>query len=244
MPSLSNFIRNPKDAISDIFSTGASGRINQAHSAYGRGLDGIDGLYEGQRERHGQQFDQLRGLYDEDYLAGEREQGTQATAQLNRLLFGEISADEIYDRTPGARFALEEGNRQIQRNASLQGLRGSGATARALANYGQQTARGAYNQYVSQLMAQQQLGVSAKENRAQSLSGIGHQEINLDYGLTGRQAGVQEARAQNSADEHLNLLGNRRANQDAVFQLVGSVAGAATGGKTGGAIGGRGGLRL
>lgn len=225
MPSLTSLLRQPKKAVSGLFGTGESNRINQAHAAYSRGLQGLDRIYEGQRARQTREFGDLRGLYGDDYLAGTRRQGAKANVQLDRLLHGEISADEIYDRTPGARFALEEGNRQIQRNASLSGLRGSGATGRALINYGQETARGAYNQYVSQLLHQQQIGTAAEQSRIQGRAGVGYQEINLGFGLANRHAAVQEARAQNSADEQLNLLGNRRANQDAVFSLIGNVVG-------------------
>ena len=201
--------------------TGDSKRIKQAHKAYGAGLDRAGSLFSEQRNRQSGQFDNLDSLYGTSFLPDARQSGVAATARINQLLFGQAPAQDILDRTPGYQFALDEGNKQIQRNAALRGLQGSGATARSLTEFGQNTARQAYNSYLSSLQGQQQLGTSIEQNRLRGLAGSQHQRINLDVGLTNRLADLEAARGQNQADERLNLLTNRASNREAALGILG-----------------------
>lgn len=94
-----------------------------------------------------------------------------ATAQQNA--FAKFQTD------PGYQFALDQGSQALQRSAAARGILNSGATAKALTDYGQGMASQQYGNYFQRL---------------QSLAGVGQSATNA----TG-QFGAQSAQGQGNA---------------------------------------------
>jgi hypothetical protein len=77
------------------------------------------------------------------------------------LLGGDTSGFQSYKDATGFDFMTEQGSRGITGNAAARGLLRSGATGKALANYGNQMQNQYAQNYINQLLGLGQLGLGA-----------------------------------------------------------------------------------
>lgn len=102
------------------------------------------------------------------------QQGVDAGSALSALLGlgGDASAQQAaFQRFldgSGYQFALDQGNRAITGTAAGRGLLRSGATARALSDYGQKTGMSFFNEYLNRLSQQQAAGIAGGGLTAQA----------------------------------------------------------------------------
>jgi hypothetical protein len=95
------------------------------------------------------------------------------------------SAFENFANSAGMQFQLEQGGNMIENSAAGRGALGSGATLKALQNYGQQTALNNYFMpYMSLLGGQQATGAQA----GSAVAGVGSNFANTAANITGNQA--------------------------------------------------------
>lgn len=94
------------------------------------------------------------------------QQGNAAGTSLAALLglggdtAGQMAAYNNYRDSAGYQHILDEGNRNILGTAAGRGMLNSGATARALSDYGQKTAGSFFDQYIQRLLQMQQGGIA------------------------------------------------------------------------------------
>lgn len=172
-------------------------------------------------------FRNLATSYD-PYRTG----GTAAQNQVYRLLGlqGADAQNEAYGQfrtDPGYQFALDQGIGAIDKSAAARGNLNSGATLKALQQYGQGMADQSYGNYLSRLMGLGQQGLGATQaavgTQAQGLQN----QFGANYGSAGTigQGMVAGAQAEQSA------LGN-------LLGVAGYLGGAALGGPLGSSLGG------
>lgn len=95
------------------------------------------------------------------------QQGNAAGTSLSALLglggdtAGQMAAFDNYKSGAGYQHILDEGNRNITGTAAGRGMLNSGATARALSDYGQKTAGSFFDQYLQRLLQMQQSGTQS-----------------------------------------------------------------------------------
>ena len=98
-------------------------------------------------------------------LSPYNEQGQAATVQLGGLLglpgYARVDPTKTLRNTPGYQFQFQQGNEAVQRNLAARGLLQSGAAGKALTQYGQEFAGGAYQQYIQNLQQAQGIGENA-----------------------------------------------------------------------------------
>ena len=93
------------------------------------------------------------------------QQGNAAGTSLAALLglggntTAQMAAFDNYKQGAGYNHIMDEGQRAITGTAAGRGLLNSGATARALSDYGQKTASTFFDQYLAKLLAMQQTGM-------------------------------------------------------------------------------------
>jgi hypothetical protein len=131
---------------------------------------------------------------------------------------------------PGYQFRLDQGLKATAGSAGARGLNGSGATLKALANYGQNMASqeygNVYNRESGRLTGLANLGMSAVNGLNGAAQNYGNQSANITTGLANAQAAAQMANAQ---------AGQARAGQ--MGTLLGAGAGFALGGPAGASVG-------
>ena len=94
------------------------------------------------------------------------QQGNAAGSSLAALLglggntAGQTEAFNNWKNTAGYQSVLDEGNRNILGSAASRGIMNSGATLKALSDYGQKTAGSFFDQYVQRLLQMQQGGLA------------------------------------------------------------------------------------
>lgn len=87
---------------------------------------------------------------------------------ISGLLGGDRSALDQFANSAGLDFVLDQGGRGITQSGAARGLLRSGATGRALTNFGQQTSKSFLNDYINQAMGLGQLGLGAAGTIAQA----------------------------------------------------------------------------
>lgn len=125
-------------------------------------------------------------------------QGNLATPAINALLGlgGGTAADQQaqynqafsnFQNSTGYKFALDQGNKQVQAALGSKGLLDSGAAQKSLTNYGQQAALGSYGQYYGALTGQQGVGLTA----ASAQAGVGQNFANAVSSNNNNSAAAQ-----------------------------------------------------
>lgn len=138
-PLIGTAAQNAATGVTGAASSAGRGALDAA-SAAGAGVTGAAGsAAQGVTDAAGG-----ANSYLNPYLQG----GASASQALSNLnLAGGFSFNpQDLQNTPGYQFQLQQGNRGITANAAAAGLVGSGATAKALANYDQGLAGTTYNQ--------------------------------------------------------------------------------------------------
>lgn len=121
--------------------------------------------------------------------------GRQALTPLSALLFGQkydpntqsstpISEEErmsYFKQSPNYQFTLDQGLKAIEKRNAATGSLLSGGLFKELQSYGQQTASGEYNNFISQLFQQAGIGQAADTNAASVIQGIGSQQAGYNY---------------------------------------------------------------
>ena len=139
--------------------------------------------------------------YLQPYMQG-GEKGFNTLADLYGLNGQEAqgNARGMFMTSPGYDFRFDQGVRAIDNAASARGMRNSGATLKALTNYGQGVASDEYNKWVSGL---------------QSLGGAGlastGKAVDATTGAANNIAGLLKATGENKANQGIaqgNLLGS------------------------------------
>lgn len=168
---------------------------SQSGKAAGAQADAANQANQTQR----QQYQQTR-----TDLSGYRNTGNAANAQLAGLygLPGSTPVDptQTLENTPGYQFQFDQGQEAVQRNLAARGLLDSGAAGKALTQYGQNYAQGAYQQYVQNLQAQAGLG----ENAAAQTGNAGAMAANQ---ISGNQIYSGNAQAAGYANQ-ANAIGS------------------------------------
>lgn len=160
-----------------------------------------------------------------DDLGGYRDAGTTALNQLmggmgqNGQFMQSYSGQDIYD-DPSYKFRLQQGQDSIQSGAAAQGGLLSGATQKALLNYGQEAASQEYGNAYNRFNADQ----TNQYNRLANLVGVG-QNAAAQTGNAGLQTGqaianntmaganasaagtIASANAWNNAGQQLGTMG-------------------------------------
>lgn len=168
------------DVIGDI--TGANKQAKAAQNAAKTQADAAEKASQIQKDM----FDQVRSD-----LNPYRTAGSDALAQLmsgmgqDGQFMKTYSGQDIYD-DPGYQFRINQGNNAIQGSAAAQGGLLSGATLKALQNYGQESASQEYQNAYNRFNADQ----TNQYNRLSNLVGIGQNAA----AQTGN-AGTQTAQA-------------------------------------------------
>ena len=156
------------DVIGDI--TGANKQAKAAQNAAKTQAKAADKSSQIQKDM----FDQVRSD-----LNPYRTAGSDALAQLmgkmqpNGFFNQTYSGQDIYD-DPSYQFRVNQGNNAIQGSAAAQGGLLSGATLKALQNYGQESASQEYQNAYNRFNADQ----TNQYNRLSNLVGIGQREKN------------------------------------------------------------------
>lgn len=102
-----------------------------------------------------------------DYITSASAGGTAASQAQRQLLGlepitpGTANAFTNYLNSTGHQFQLDQGSKAITGSAAARGLLNSGATAKALTEYGQNLATGSFNNYLNQLGALSNQGYNA-----------------------------------------------------------------------------------
>jgi hypothetical protein len=144
----------------------------------------------------------------------------EQSAQTNKLAtatknadFGKLSKSFTladYQADPGHQFRLDEGYKGIERSAASQGGQLSGATMKALARFGQDTASNEYQNSYNRFNNDQ----STQFNRLSGIAGTGQQQVNA-LGQAGQNyAGSVGNNTMNAANSYANNTigaGNARA---------------------------------
>lgn len=128
-------------------------------------IGGIGSIFGGNKTKKvaNQAFDWAKSSPLANYLG----QGAGANSQMGALLGlgGDTgAANDAFNNylgSTGYNFTLDQGSKAITGNAAARGLLGSGATAKALTNYGQNTAQQYFNNYLAQLAGLSSQGLSA-----------------------------------------------------------------------------------
>lgn len=137
--------------------------------------------------------------------------GRESIAGLQGLLNGTTDPTERLKATPGYQFQMDEGTKAIERSAAARGSLQSGQTMKALNEYGQGVASGAYRGYLTDLF--QMAGYGA--NMAQAGSAVTSQlastgantanNLSNIYSSTGsQQAAMQQGIGQARASAYAN----------------------------------------
>jgi hypothetical protein len=158
-----------------------------------------------------------------------------------------VSKESIYEKfrdSPGYQFALDEGNKAISRGAAARGITQSGATLKALSDYGQGMADQQYNGWLDRIASTMGMGAELSSQSAQNAWNTGNNLANLGNNLStnvGNLYGGQGESAANSAMAGANARAYAKANQGGFWSGVGKVAGGLAGtflgGPGGGALG-------
>lgn len=157
--------------------------------------DLLGGVIGGVGSLLGAQSAKSNDLTGYSYLAGKNgtpgpgsdfvNQGTAANSAISQLTGtapvqqGTTNAFNNYLNSTGYKFQQQQGSQALTGSAAARGLLGSGATAKALSTYGQNTAAGGLDNYLSQLNTQANRGAT---------------EANA-IGSAGTQGGVQAGSA-------------------------------------------------
>lgn len=115
-----------------------------------------------------------------------------------------------YQADPGYQFRLDEGNKGIERSAAARGSQLSGATLKALARFGQDTASNEYQNSYNRFNNDQ----STQFNRLSGIAGTGQQQVNA-LGQAGQnyanQVGNNTINTANQIGSNTIGAGNARA---------------------------------
>lgn len=92
--------------------------------------------------------------------------GTGANDIIARLfgLNGQPADLSAFEASPGYQFRLSEGQKALENSAAARGGLFSGATGKALTNYGQNSASQEFDNYINRLFGQQQMGANVAGN--------------------------------------------------------------------------------
>lgn len=89
------------------------------------------------------------------------------------------AAFDNYLNSTGYRFNLDQGNKAITGSAAARGLLKSGATAKALAKFGQNIGSSYFNDYLNQVGNVANRGLSASDSLARVVTGVGGQQAQV-----------------------------------------------------------------
>lgn len=127
--------------------------------------------------------------------------GNAAAAQLQGLVNGTVSSQQILNANPGYQFAKQQGMQGTINAAAGSSGALSGATQAALVNYNQGVAQQAYQNYYNQLLSTATLGQNAASNTgtqgvnltgqtSQALSNIGSAQAAGQIGVANAASGA------------------------------------------------------
>lgn len=160
-----------------------------------------------------------------------RQGGTAAQNRVYDLLGlngapAQSNAYSTFRSDPGYQFALEQGIGAIDKSAAARGNLNSGATLKALQQYGQGMADQSYGNYLARLMALGQQGLGATQSAVGTQAQGLQNQFGANYGSAGTIGQGMVAGANAEAGALGNLLG-----------VAGYLGGAALGGPLGGSLG-------
>jgi hypothetical protein len=144
-------------------------------------IGGVGSLFGGNAALKGYNY-----LTGKNGIQSDVTQGTSANSDINALLTGGPGSAQArgafgnYLGSTGYNFQMQQGEGAITGSAAARGLLNSGATAKELANYGQNLAGTTFNNYLTQLGNQANRGLQA----AQAIGQAGTQ------GGAGQQSGI------------------------------------------------------
>lgn len=172
-------------------------------------------------------FRNLATSYD-PYRTG----GTAAQNQVYRLLGlqGADAQNEAYGQfrtDPGYQFQLDQGIGAIDKSAAARGNLNSGATLKALQQYGQGMADQSYGNYLQRLMGLGQQGLQATGATASTIGQGLQNQFGANYGSAGTigQGMVAGANAESSALGNLLNLGAGLAGSAFGSPMLGNLMG-------------------
>lgn len=115
--------------------------------------------------------------------------GTNALGAENQLLTSDQSnspAFQNYLNSTGYNFQLKQGEQGVTNNAAVKGMLNSGATAKALTDYNQNAASGAYQNYLTNLNSVASTGLGA----ANTIAGAGQVSNSSSTGKGSSTGGI------------------------------------------------------
>ncbi len=169
----------------------------------------VQGLFGGSRQRsesNNQAFNLLRGP-----LFPVIEQTGQAGNALGKLLGGDRSGLDAFQRATGFNALAERGSRGITNNAAAGGLLRSGGSAMGLQRFGQELQDQSSGQYLDRLFGMGEMGLRA----GQVLSGAGQRSTSTGGSQTGG-AGKGIGKILSTAAKKLPMLSDPRVKTDIV----------------------------
>lgn len=122
----------------------------------------VQGIFGGSKQQ-ATSGNQAYGTLASDY-GGQIQNGTDANNLLSSLLTGGAAGAQglqSYKDSSGYQSTLDAGSQAITGNNASRGLLNSGATGKALSNYGQQTNQSYYNNYLTNLLGLSSAGTTA-----------------------------------------------------------------------------------
>lgn len=156
--------------------------------------------------------------YGKEVSAPFIETGTQALGRLSDVFLDNDFSG--FEESPGYQFAFDEGRRALERGAASRGLLNSGATGRALVDYGTGMASQEFGNWANRLASLAGIGQATAGQQA----GIGAQ-VGANLGNTAQQGGFGAGTA--AASGLVGAANARAAGQQQFAQGIGGAFGAA-----------------
>lgn len=207
------------------------GLIKAITGDYGGG--NIDAGVAAQMQAGREAQQQMREMWQQQQQMAQPWMDTGKTA-LSSLASGDFMKN--WQADPGYQFSLDQGLKSIQGSAAARGLNQSGATLKALQNYGQNAAAqqygDIYNREYGRISGLAGLGMNALNGLNNASQNFGNQMANITTGMGNAQAAGQMAHAQGQqgiANSWMNLGG---------MALGGYLGGLGKGAGAAGAVGG------
>jgi hypothetical protein len=154
---------------------------------------------------------------------GEQKDMAQPWLETGKTALSSLANNDFmknWQADPGYQFRMDQGLKSVAGSAGARGLNGSGATLKALTNYGQNAASEEYGKVYgresSRLTGLAGLGMNAMNGLQGAAQNYGNQMAGITTGLGNAQAAAQVANAQAGANRMTGLA-----------SLAGGVAGAA-----------------
>lgn len=166
--------------------------------------------------------------YEQPYMQAGQE-GLQAYLNSLGITGFQKSVIDRFRELPGYKFALQQGQQSLQRQAAARGMSGSGAASKELARYGQGMADQEYGNYQNRLQGLATQGQQLGETAAQQAMGTGQSLANLGYGYAGDIGSIYQGMGQNAANAQMAQAQMDAQKRSNMWNMIGQIGGAAMG---------------